>query len=130
MAGASSCPFCALAPSRVVASNVTALAFLDGFPVSTCHTLIVPRRHVESIFDLDEDELADLWALVCEVRDRYADTIEPDGFNIGVNDGNAAGQTVGHGHVHLIPRHKGDVDDPRGGVRWVIPSKAAYWKGR
>jgi diadenosine tetraphosphate (Ap4A) HIT family hydrolase len=89
---------------------------------------VVPVRHVVSIFDLQPDELADVWRLVGEVRAALAASHTPDGFTIGVNDGEAAGQTVGHAHVHVIPRRRGDVPDPRGGVRWVIPDRAPYWE--
>lgn len=68
-----------------------------------------------------------MWKLVAEVRSRLTDDLQPDGFNIGLNDGEAAGQTVMHAHIHVIPRWKGDVPDPRGGVRWIIPDKARYW---
>lgn len=103
------------------------LAVTDGFPVSEGHTLVVPRRHVASLFDLREDERAAIWAMVGEIRSELAVRLAPQGFNVGLNDGRAAGQTVMHAHVHVIPRFDGDVPDPRGGVRWVVPGKAAYW---
>ena len=80
-----------------------------------------------SIFELTSEELATLWAQVATVRTLLAEKYRPDGFNIGVNDGAAAGQTVPHAHVHVIPRREGDVPDPRGGIRWVVPIKAKYW---
>jgi diadenosine tetraphosphate (Ap4A) HIT family hydrolase len=89
--------------------------------------LIVPKRHVASLFDLAEEEQDAIWRLVALVRAELMAQLKPDGFNIGVNDGPAAGQTILHAHVHIIPRRKGDVADPRGGVRWIIPSKARYW---
>jgi diadenosine tetraphosphate (Ap4A) HIT family hydrolase len=91
------------------------------------HTLIIPRRHVGSVFDLTHEELLDLHALVVKARERLLKDLHPDAFNIGLNDGPAAGQTVPHAHIHLIPRKTGDVPDPRGGVRWIIPAKAKYW---
>lgn len=111
--------------SRWIDSNEHAFAIFDGFPVSPGHTLIIPRRLVMSVFDLDAEGLASLWALVRSRKTRleYAGA---DGFNIGVNDGKAAGQTVAHAHVHLIPRYRGDHPNPRGGVRAVIPGKADY----
>jgi diadenosine tetraphosphate (Ap4A) HIT family hydrolase len=123
------CPFCQhLAFDDVTESKAHAVAFADGFPVAAGHTLVVPRRHVASVFDLEPEEYAALWALVAAVRTRLASSGEgADGFTIGVNDGAAAGQTVGHAHVHVIPRRAGDVGDPRGGVRWVLPERAAYW---
>ncbi|MEK7667892.1 MAG: HIT family protein [Gemmatimonadota bacterium] len=125
------CPFCRrLASSDVTEANAHAVAFADGYPVAPGHTLVVPRRHVASVFDLAAEEYAALWALVAAVRARLAVSAGADGFTIGVNDGVAAGQTVGHAHVHVIPRRAGDVSDPRGGVRWVLPERAAYWESR
>jgi diadenosine tetraphosphate (Ap4A) HIT family hydrolase len=112
---------------RIVAQNPVGMAFVDNFPISRGHTLIIPLRHVTSIFDLTADELAALWDLVAKVRNELAKNENPAAFTIGVNDGKAAGQTVEHAHIHVIPRYEGDVDDPRGGVRWVIPKKAIYW---
>lgn len=123
----STCPFCSQPKESCVAQTSTVRAFRDSFPVSKGHTLVVPVRHVASIFDLTADELAELWRVVAQVRQQLADEFHPDGFNIGVNDGTAAGQTVPHAHVHVIPRYTGDVSDPRGGVRWVFPTKADYW---
>jgi len=121
------CPFCHLiASDDVTESNAHAVAFADGYPVAAGHTLVVPRRHVASVFDLSAEEYAALWEVVGAVRGR----LTADGcpaFTIGVNDGAAAGQTVGHAHVHVIPRRAGDVSDPRGGVRWVLPERAGYW---
>src|SRR6516225_4218239 len=121
-----SCPFCCLEKSRILLESEVAFAFLDAFPVSDGHTLVVPKRHVASLFDLPEEEQAAVWKLMALVRERMMTDRKPDGFNIGVNDGAAAGQTVMHAHVHIIPRRRGDVVDPRGGVRWIIPSRAAY----
>jgi diadenosine tetraphosphate (Ap4A) HIT family hydrolase len=122
------CVFCALLPETAVAQNDHAVAFRDRYPIAGGHTLVVPRRHVESAFELDADELAALWTLVADVRRSLAAELAPDAFTIGVNDGVAAGQTVMHAHVHVIPRWNGDVADPRGGIRRVIPAKAAYWE--
>ena len=124
---AAQCPFCQRVTADALLQNDAAIAFADGFPVSRGHTLVVPKRHVASVFELGAAELASLWLLVAEVRAALSRGLSPDGFTIGVNDGQAAGQTVAHGHVHVIPRHLGDVPDPRGGVRWVVPGKAAYW---
>jgi diadenosine tetraphosphate (Ap4A) HIT family hydrolase len=103
------------------------VAIPDAFPVAEGHLLVVPKRHVASLFDLSDKEHAAIWRLVAQVRGKLASELQPDGFNIGVNDGPAAGQTVMHAHVHVIPRRAGDVPDPRGGVRWVLPGKAQYW---
>jgi diadenosine tetraphosphate (Ap4A) HIT family hydrolase len=89
--------------------------------------LVVPARHVADFFALSAEEQADVWRLVAEVRVDLARRFAPDGFNVGLNAGLAAGQTVDHAHIHVIPRFAGDVPDPRGGVRWVLPAKAAYW---
>lgn len=125
-----SCPFCQVSASRMVLSAPFGYAFRDGYPISEGHTLVVPRRHLVSIFDALPEEQAALWCLVGQVREQLATQLHPDGFNIGVNDGQAAGQTIGHGHIHVIPRWRGDVQDPRGGVRWLIPAKADYWSER
>src|SRR5207245_1635860 len=103
--------------------NDFAAAFPDKFPIAEGHTLVVPRRHVASLFDLTEKEQAAVWTLVAQVRAKLMAELQPDGFNIGLNDGTAAGQTVLHAHVHVIPRRLGDTDDPRGGVRWILPKK-------
>lgn len=121
------CPFCDPEAGRIQMANAVAVAVRDGFPVAEGHTLVVPRRHVAGLFELPADEQAGLWRLVAEVRADLAARLTPDGFTVGVNDGAAAGQTVPHAHVHVIPRRAGDVPDPRGGVRWVVPDKAAYW---
>ena len=121
------CPFCHLEKSRITLENDCALAFPDAFPVTEGHMLVVPKRHVASLFDLPEEEQAALWKLVALVRAKLMGELQPDGFTVGVNDGPAAGQTVLHAHVHVIPRRKGDVADPRGGIRWVLPAKARYW---
>lgn len=121
------CPFCTLSPDRVIAGNEHALAFLDSYPVADGHVLVIPRLHIASIFGLESAGQAAVWTLVEEVRTKLAAARHPHGFTIGTNDGIAAGQTIPHAHVHVIPRWDGDVPDPRGGVRWVIPGKADYW---
>jgi len=121
------CPFCHLEQSRITLEVDSATAFPDAFPVTEGHTLVVPKRHITSLFDLPEEEQAALWRLVALVRGKLMDELKPDGFNLGVNDAPAAGQTVMHAHIHIIPRRTGDVADPRGGVRWVIPARAQYW---
>ena len=108
--------------------DLHARTFRDGYPVAQGHTLVVPRLHVPSVFDLAPEAQAAVWKMVAQVRAQLIDELHPDGFTIGFNDGVAAGQTVMHAHVHVIPRWNGDVADPRGGVRWVIPDKAAYWR--
>jgi len=121
------CPFCSLPRERVLHERESAFAIRDGFPVSPGHTLIIPRRHVASFFEVTDTERADLMSLLAAARADLEREFRPAGYNIGINDGAAAGQTVPHLHIHLIPRYEGDRDDPRGGVRWVLPDKAAYW---
>jgi diadenosine tetraphosphate (Ap4A) HIT family hydrolase len=121
------CPFCEPDDDRIWLDNGTGIALHDAFPVSEGHTLIIPRKHVASLFELSSDDQAALWQLVTEARLRLQERHRPDGFNVGVNDGRSAGQTVMHAHIHIIPRYSGDQDDPRGGIRWVIPEKARYW---
>ena len=121
------CPFCSLPQSRILHVGSWTLTFKDAFPVSLGHTLIVPKRHVHSFFELEEHEVNELMLFLKKEKDSLVKELHPDGFNIGVNDGAAAGQTVPHLHVHLIPRYLGDCGDPRGGVRWIFPDKAKYW---
>lgn len=103
------------------------MARWDNFPISPGHALIVPRRHVPAWDDLTSDEKADILGGIDAVRGLIRAKHAPDGFNVGFNDGPPAGQTVMHFHLHVIPRYAGDVPDPRGGIRWVIRDKAAYW---
>ena len=103
------------------------MAVRDAYPISLGHTLIIPRRHVGSFFEISAVERTYLLALLDNAKAVVEQEFKPDGFNIGINDGPAAGQTVPHLHIHLIPRYNGDSADPRGGVRWIIPAKADYW---
>lgn len=98
----------------------------DSFPVSRGHTLIIPKRHVITFFELDDAEKREFFRVLADVRQRLDLMFSPDGYNIGVNIGSAAGQTVEHVHIHVIPRYIGDVDNPEGGVRSVIPGKGPY----
>ena len=118
------CIFCK--HENKIAENETAYARLDGFPVSNGHTLIIPKRHVKTYFDLTDDEIKDIFSLAKEVKFFIDNTYKPDGYNIGFNVNEAGGQTVEHCHMHIIPRYKGDVENPRGGVRNVISNKADY----
>jgi diadenosine tetraphosphate (Ap4A) HIT family hydrolase len=124
---ATECPFCNLAEDRIWVQTDSAIAFLDNFPVSPGHTLVIPGDHIGALMELPENDLNEIWSLVAHVRKLLIEKYKPDGFNIGINEGKAAGQTVAHAHIHIIPRFNGDVPDPRGGVRWVIPDKAKYW---
>jgi diadenosine tetraphosphate (Ap4A) HIT family hydrolase len=124
------CPFCCPANGAVWITDEAGLALWDLYPVSEGHTLVVPMRHVASVYDLTRIEQSGLWQLVTSVRERLIERLSPDGFNIGINDGPFAGQTVAHAHIHVIPRRQGDVPDPRGGIRWVVSAKASYWEPR
>ena len=124
------CPFCTLPPERIIHESQHGVIIRDGFPISPGHTLIIPRRHVDSFFNLTAEEKLDLLGLLETAKAGVDAEFNPDSFNIGINDGPAAGQTVPHLHIHLIPRYTGDVSDPRGGVRWLIPAKADYWSKR
>ena len=121
------CPFCTLPPARIVKDNAHALLIRDAYPVSVGHSLVIPKRHVASWFDASAEERTAMLALLDLAKAAIDQEHQPDSCNIGINDGPAAGQTVPHLHMHLIPRYKGDVADPRGGVRWVIADKAKYW---
>ena len=120
------CPFCSLPHDRVISESSTTLTFRDCFPVSPGHTLIIPKRHVATFFDASRDELADITDALLRARESLDAELAPAGYNIGVNCGIAAGQTVMHLHVHLIPRYTGDVADPRGGIRHCIPGRGLY----
>jgi len=122
-----SCPFCTLPPERIVTANESGWVVLDGYPVSNGHTLVIPRRHIGSFFELAAAERQQLLELLDLSRAELDAELSPQGYNFVINDGPAAGQTVPHLHIHLIPRYTGDMADPRGGVGWVIPDKAKYW---
>lgn len=124
------CPFCTLPAERIIDSAHHGVVIRDGFPISAGHTLIIPTRHIGSFFELQADELTELMALLNKAKRVVDQEFAPQGYNVGINDGPAAGQTVPHLHIHLIPRYEGDCTDPRGGVRWIIPSKADYWSQR
>ena len=121
------CPFCTMPSERILASGKLAFVVMDGFPISPGHTLILPYRHVQSWFQTTPEERIEMLELMDAQKVELDRKRKPDSYNIGINDGPAAGQTVAHLHMHLIPRFQGDVSDPRGGVRWVIPEKAVYW---
>ena len=122
------CPFCTLPPERIIDSNNLALVIRDAYPVTPGHTLVIPKRHIGSWFEITQAEQQALLDLLAKAKAVLETEFKPDGYNIGINDGPTAGQTVPHLHMHLIPRYKGDQKDPRGGVRWIIPEKAKYWE--
>lgn len=110
----------------LLAETKLSIAFLDGFPVSEGHSLVIPKRHVKSLWDMSDDEYMDAFALVRRVKDALQKKFEPQGFNVGANCGEAAGQSIFHAHIHIIPRYSGDVPSPTGGVRNIIPGKGQY----
>lgn len=120
------CLFCALPETEIIAENELARAFYDKFPVNEGHALIVPKRHVATLFDATLEELAAINHLLFEVKAKLDQKFQPDGYNVGVNVGLAAGQTVFHLHYHVIPRYVGDVEDPRGGIRRIKKSLVPY----
>jgi superfamily II DNA or RNA helicase/HKD family nuclease len=122
----SPCPFCRPDPSRIIHSDATAFALWDAFPVSPGHALVLPRRHVSDWFETSEFERAAMLHMADSARAEIERHHQPAGYNLGLNIGVEAGQTIDHVHLHLIPRYKGDVPDPRGGVRYVLPQKANY----
>jgi ATP adenylyltransferase len=123
----SECIFCTLPKERIIDENEVAIAIRDGFAVTNFHSLIIPKRHVSSYFDLTTHEKAGCDELLGFAKKKITeDDNSVSGFNIGINVGEDAGQTIFHCHVHLIPRRKGDVEDPRGGVRGVIAGKQKY----
>jgi len=123
----SACPFCA--PSQeveLITESATAYALFDKYPVSPGHALIIPKQHIADYFQLPERIKTACWLMVDRVKMLLMQRFQPDGFNVGINVGNVAGQTIQHAHIHLIPRYRGDVEDPTGGVRNVIPGKGNY----
>ena len=124
------CPFCTIPAGRILIENDLAYVNRDAFPVSSGHTLIITRRHIGSFFDVTVEERNAMLQLLDTAKSGLDDEFHPDGYNVAINDGQAAGQTVLHLHIHLIPRYTGDREDPRGGVRWLFPEKADYWSKR
>ena len=120
-------PFAQIPTAERIATNCSAFAIWDRFPVTPGHALVIPNRLISAWWEASDEEQVDLLHLLREVRILIEEKYEPDGFNIGINVGEAAGQTINHLHLHLIPRYSGDVSDPRGGVRHVIPSKGNYF---
>jgi diadenosine tetraphosphate (Ap4A) HIT family hydrolase len=120
------CPFCTVQPDRVFFQDALVLGLWDAYPVSPGHALLVPRRHVATWFDATDEEQAALGGAIRAAKSEIERRHRPDGYNVGFNAGEVAGQTVFHLHLHVIPRYQGDSPDPRGGVRGVIPGKATY----
>ena len=122
------CIFCLRGEREAVHAHELALALPDTYPLTQGHTLVIPRRHVSSFFELTTAERVAMLGLLDIAKADLDKRHRPDAYNIGINDGPAAGQTVMHVHMHLIPRYANDTSDPRGGVRWIFPERAAYWK--
>jgi len=111
------CLFCNYDKTKYIAENTYGFAIYDEFPVNKGHALIIPKRHFESYFDATHEEITGLYALMNDVKEIVDDEFSPDGYNVGVNVGEWGGQTIMHLHMHMIPRYKGDVENPRGGIR-------------
>ena len=122
----SECIFCNCNNSEIIAENRWVFAILDHFPVNEGHCLIIPKRHFSNFFEATEEEIKAIYSLLHEVKEMFDVQYEPAGYNIGVNAGIHAGQTIEHMHVHLIPRYVGDVNDPRGGVRNLKEALVEY----
>ncbi len=122
-----SCPFCHIDNNQIITQNEKVITIKDGYPISPGHTLIIPKRHISSLFEATEEEQMALLRALTKAKIDLTQKNAPNGYNIGINDCLAAGQTVMHLHIHLIPRYTGDCHDPRGGVRWIFPEKAVYW---
>ncbi|MCK4492501.1 MAG: HIT family protein [Methylococcales bacterium] len=121
------CPFCHLPSERILNTTQHSLIIRDGYPIAKGHSLIIPKRHIASLFEANEVEQLDLLKTLTWAKKQLDLEFNPDGYNIGINEGEMGGQTVMHLHIHLIPRYQGDKEDPRGGVRWIFPDKADYW---
>ncbi|RMA96963.1 HIT family protein [Hydrogenothermus marinus] len=120
------CPFCNMSNENIIIQNKHCYAIFDKYPVNKGHMLIIPFRHFDNYFDATKEEKVSILDLIDEAKEFLDKKFKPDGYNIGVNIGKYAGQTIFHVHIHLIPRYKGDMENPKGGVRGVIPGKMAY----
>jgi diadenosine tetraphosphate (Ap4A) HIT family hydrolase len=120
------CPFCDIHENVIVIKNELCFAIFDKYPVNKGHMLIIPFRHFDNYFDATHEEKLAFLDLIDRAKELIDKEFNPDGYNIGVNIGREAGQTVFHVHIHLIPRYSGDIDNPTGGVRGVIPEKRIY----
>ncbi len=125
------CPFCQILSGNtdktILFENQTGFVIRDGFPITDGHTLIISKLHIASFFDIILEQRNDLFTLVDQAKADLDTQYQPASYNIGINDGEAAGQTIAHLHIHLIPRYNEPDKDPRGGVRWLVPEKADYW---
>ena len=125
------CPFCQISTGNtdkpIQFENQMGFVIRDGYPITKGHTLIIPKQHIGSFFDITPAQRQDLFDLVDKAKAQLDQEFKPTSYNIGINDGEAAGQTIAHLHIHLIPRYNEPEKDPRGGVRWLVPEKADYW---
>lgn len=125
------CFFCRLIKddprNEILLENDLAVMIRDTSPVSDGHSLIMPRRHSSSFFDTSAEERLAMMELLDQAKAGLDEEFSPDDYNIGINDGPLAGQSIPHVHIHLIPRFRGDREDPRGGIRWALPERAKYW---
>ena len=125
--GETDCPFCnQIKAQDIIIEGKYTFAIFDRYPVSKGHSLVISKRHCSNYFELNEDEQRETWELISKIRQKIQQEHTPDGFNIGMNISSAAGQTVPHFHIHIIPRYKGDMQDPRGGIRHCIEGKGYY----
>lgn len=120
------CLFCHPKPHEIIEETEHALLITDSYPVSKGHCLVIPRRHIKTFFECTEEENREFFYLTNQAKKYVEEQFSPDGYNIGCNNEIAAGQSVFHLHIHIIPRYKGDVENPKGGVRWVIPKSSQY----
>ena len=120
------CIFCNINKEDIIFENDLAVAFFDSYPVSNGHTLIIPKRHCSNYFEMTKEEMAAIFELSRKVKEYLDKTYHPDGYNIGFNVKEAGGQSVMHTHMHIIPRYKGDTENPRGGIRKIVKQKVAY----
>lgn len=124
--GSVTCPFCSPAADAIVTKNALCYARWDRYPVSKGHMLVIPFRHMADFFSMTDEEKYAIMRLIDDCKRVIEEKSKPDGYNIGFNVGSAAGQTVIHCHCHIIPRYRGDTENPRGGVRGIIPTKREY----
>ena len=124
------CLFCKSNPREVIAETDHALLVTDTYPVNPGHCLVIPKRHIKTYFECTEEENKEFRELILRAKQYVEENHSPDGFNIGCNNEVAAGQSVFHLHIHIIPRYVGDVENPKGGVRWVVPKNSQYVRGQ
>lgn len=124
------CIFCKLRDERVLFECEHTITFLDTYPATPGHTLVIPKRHFATYFEATEVEMLAIGRAIQKAKGILDEEFSPDAYNIGINNGEAAGQSIPHLHVHIMPRYVGDVEDPKGGVRWILNNSANYWKNR